>query len=459
MLGIILLLIALLLYPTSLKRWSLFLFIIFAMQGLRFIPEDVIGTKYLDLAFVYMAVINVYSLAYERDATHYLPYERFFVWGLLIFLLCSAAFSIIHYDFSFYQVLQGGRHLFIFAAYFFLRKVPREDVEWLIKAFFYLTVVHATLYIVQCLTHLPVLLVSTRQVLNYNTGEMRYYNYSPLMTFYLLLSLLQPAKIGSRKARWAILLLTVAIILTQGRTYLVTNAIICLIGLLLRGHVTRIMQWTIIGGIAVIPFIDAISARFTESNTESDITQILRGDFKNNARTGRLQGGTLTYRFAWVTERYLYLKKQPLGEKMFGLGMISDSQTDVVNRKYQFVIGLSDKEHGVYQLYTPDIAWGNFITRFGGMGTALIILLWISLGGYMYKLRHLHPYMLCGALYVIFLFIGSIADSHISDLGNLVFPLLLCTLALAICLDTDDDEEEPDPESLTTQEAYESHTY
>lgn len=458
MLGIIILIIAILLYPSQ-KRWSILLFVIFSMQGLRLIPDEVMGIKFLDMAFVYMIAINVYSLIYEREVPYYLPYEQFFVWALLGFLTCSAAFSFLYYDFSLMQILQGGRHLFLFAAYFFLRKVNREDIEWVIKALFYITLIHAGLYIIQCITKLPVLLVSAKSAMNTHTGEFRYYNYPILMTFYILLALLHPEQLGNKLAKFSILIMAVAIVLTQGRTYIVANAMICLVGILIRGKLTRVAQWAVIGGIAVLPFMDAALTRFTEDKTKNDIAQILSGDFMTVAQTGQLQQGNLTYRFAWVTERYLYLKDRPIGEKIFGLGMISDSQIDVVNRKYRFVVGLSDKEHGVYQLSTPDIAWGNFLTKFGAVGTILVLAIWITLCIYFFQFRFLHPILQCEFLYLLYLFVTSISESHISDLGNLAFPLLICAYGLWLYLENDYYGEDEDEDYHELIEAHESNPY
>lgn len=40
---------------------------------------------------------------------------------------------------------------------FFLRDVPKDDIIWLFKALYYITLIHALLYIIQCSTGLPVL--------------------------------------------------------------------------------------------------------------------------------------------------------------------------------------------------------------------------------------------------------------------------------------------------------------
>lgn len=443
MLGILLLLISLLLYKIA-KKWSILLFLFFALQGFYILPGDIWGVKLADLAFIYMIVINIYSAIFEKGDIQYFLYEKMLVNALLIFLLCSVVFSLIHYNFTVFQVFQGGRQLFLFSSYFFLRKVSREDIEWIIKSLFYITLVHAGLYIIQCITNLPILLVTAKEAMNESTGEFRYYNYPMFMTFYLLLALLYPEQIGSRLAKVTIVVMVIATLLTMGRTYIVTNVLVCLIGLLMRGKLSRMVQWGVIAGIAALPLMNVALSRFTEEKTGEDIAQILSGDFTNYAKTGKGGEGNLTYRMAWVYERFLYLKEQPVPEQLFGLGMISDSQFDVVNNKYHFIIGLTNKDGGITQLYTADIAWGNFLTRFGALGTVILLLLWICLFGYLFKLRHLHPVFLCESMFLVQLLFNSFAESHISEPGNLVFPILLCTYGLAIYLTLDDEENEED---------------
>lgn len=421
------------------------------MQGLRLLPDELLGSKFLDLAFLYMIFIGAYSAIYERETAFYLPYNRGAVWMLLLFLSASAVFSLLYYNFSALQILQGGRHLFLFASYFFLRKVKQDDIEWVIKVLFYITVVHAGLYILQCITHLPILGVTEKEALNIATGTFRYYNYPQLMPFYLFVGLLYPFVLSKRLLRTSIVLFIVAILLTQGRTYIVMNALICCVGFLMRGKLTRLVQWALIGGIIALPFLDSVANRFTEDDTESDVTMILSGRFLDYAESGKGDRGNLTFRFAWVAERFAYLQDRPIGEKIFGLGMISDSQRDVVNNKYHFIIGLKDEKKETIQLTTGDIAWGNFITQFGEGGTIILLLLWCSLFGYLLKLRHMNPYLMCGTLFLMFQFLNSIADSHLSNTGNMAFPMLLCTYGLAIYLN-DDVEECNDYEKLEDHE-------
>lgn len=442
MIGYLLLLIAIALFFTSKRKWSILLFLIFAMQGLRLLPDELLGSKSQDMAFVYMIIIGTYSAIYEQEDSFYLPYNRNAVWMLILFLFASAAFSLYHYKFSAFQVLQGGRHLFLFASYFFLRKTKPNDIEWILKALFYITALHAGLYIFQCITHLPVLGVPEEEALNKATKIYRYYNYPQLMPFYLLVGMLYPRALNSHVVGTSLFLFIVAILLTQGRTFIVMNALICCLGFLMRGKLTNLVQWALIGSIIALPFVGSVANRFTEDKTESDINTIISGRFLDYAASGKGDRGNLTFRFAWVAERFLYLKDRPNGEKIFGLGMISDSQRDVVNNKYHFIIGLNNEQKETIQLSTGDIAWGNFLTQFGIGGTIILLLLWCSLFGYLLKLRHLNPYLMCGTLYLLFQFLNSIADSHLSDTGNMVFPMLLCTYGLAIYLNYDEGENE-----------------
>lgn len=447
MIGYLLLFIALTLYYTSHRKWSILLFVIFAMEGLRLLPNELLGSKFLDLAFLYMIIIGTYSAIYERDVNFYLPHLRSTVWMLIIFLISSAVFSLIYYKFTPFQIFQGGRHLFLFASYFFLRKVKKEDIEWIFKALLYITVVHAGLYIVQCLTHLPVLGVSATEAFNERAGIFRYYNYPQLMPFFLLLGLLFPQLLSKRTLQISILLFIISIFLTQGRTYIIMNIFVCLIGLMMRGKLTRLAQWAIIGGIVALPLVDSVISRFNEEETSSDISEILSGNFINYANSGVSDQGNLTFRFAWLAERIIYLKGRPIGEKFYGLGMISDSQ-NIVNNKYQFIIGLKNSNKEVTQLYTGDIAWGNFVTQFGGGGTILILLLWCALFGYLFKLRHIHPLLMCGTLFLLFQFLNSIADSHMSNTGNMAFSFLLCTFGLFAYMDNYEIDEAENEENI-----------
>ena len=443
MLGAFLLILALILYPTRNKKWSILLFILFSMDFIRLIGNDVLGIKGADLAFIYMIVVGVFSYFYEREEfEEYVWISRGVFW-LSLFLLASVCFSFLYYRFTSLQILQGGRHLFLFLSYYFLRKVKSEDIEWIIDALFKITLIHAVLYSIQVLTGLDVLFYGEANI-DRVTGIARYYNYPTLLPFFLSFCLLYTKYQGRRISILAIVVLLIALFCTQGRTYILATITILLLGIALRGPASRVLYGSIVLLICLIPFLDMLSMRFSnEGETNDDITAILDGSFKEDVIEGRQQQGTLSYRFAWVYERMLYLEDRPLGEKCFGLGMISDSQIDLVYSRYHFITGLLNEKTGEpTQLCTGDIAWGNILVTFGYLGGALFVFLWIYLSKVLFRKRHSHPIILCGFIFLCSFWICSIADSSLSQPGFLSFPFLLVTYAVQSDTTEEEDIEE-----------------
>ena len=120
------------------------------------------------------------------------------------------------------------------------------------------------------------------------------------------------------------------------------------------------------------------------------------------------EGGTLTYRIAWVYERFDYLIHRPIGEQIFGLGLISDSQP-IVNKKYNFMIGLRDESTGeTYQLYTPDISYGNLLSRHGFVGSIIYLCMLVNFAIFLYKDRKANAFTIVCSAMIIMLFVGSI---------------------------------------------------
>lgn len=443
MLGLFLLVIALILYPTKNKRWSILLFVLFSMDFMRFIGNDILGIKSADLAFIYMITVSVFSYFYERDEFEEYVWLNRGVFWLFLFLLASVCYSYIHYRFTSFQILQGGRQLFLFLSYYFLRKTKQEDIEWLIDALFKITLIHAILYCVQVLTGLNVLFYGEASI-DKVTGMGRYYNYPTLLPFYLSFCMLYTKYQGRRISAFATVILLIALFCTQGRTYILTTIGVILFGIALRGPASRILYGSIILALCTLPFFDILSARLTnEGKTEDDLAAVLNGDFKADVAAGRTQEGTLSYRIAWVYERALYLHNRPFGEKCFGLGMISDSQTDLVYSRYHFFTGLRNKETGEpTQLCTGDIAWGNILVTLGYLGGVLFVSLWIYITKTLYRKRRYHPVILCGFVFLCSFWVCSIADSSLSQPGFLTFPFLLITYAIQSDVTEEEDVEE-----------------
>ncbi len=433
MIGIILLILSIVLYLFGRKRWSLLLFVSFATRGLGFLTDEVIGIKNNDLAVVYTLVICLYSVIYERKER--VKEDRLLsllIKALFIFLICSVAFSWVHYQFTPYQILQGGRQHFIILSYFFLRKIERKDVIWLLRMLFYITLLHSVLYIIQVLTGAEVLPYKYAGEVKEDqyTGVLRYYNSPHLLAFFLYMTMLYPLRnyVLNNMAAAAFL---AALLCTQGRTAISIVLICLLLGYLVRGRLSGSVRIAIIICLVLLPFTELIISRYEESSTKDDIQAVLNGDFIDKVNYGEPIEGTLMFRFAWVYERALYLSERPFSEKIFGLGMISDSQKDVVNSMYHFTVGLIDEETELpVQLGTGDIAYGNMLTQLGYCGGFLLLFIWIRLAILFFKRRKVDSLLLCMSLFVISRILGSVSGSHISNAAYLAIPFLMLPIML-----------------------------
>lgn len=434
MIGILLLIISIYQYIYGKKRWSLLLFFMFMTNGFRVFTNEILGVKNADLAFIYVIIIGVYSFFKER---HILKYEdrtiNVCVKCLFVFLLCSVLFSFFYYEFTPFQILQGGRQLFLFVSYYFLRKTHRDDLYWVINVLYYVTLIHAGLYIVEVLTRLPVLPYGEALV-DPLTGVARYYNSPVFLNFFLFLLCIFPDFIRSRNKKVAVLLLLAALFCTQGRSNITLTLGFLLVGLLLKGQTAKVIKTGLTVCICLLPFSNMLLSRFGNEKgaNKGEMEILLTGDFINYARAGIFPEGTMAYRFAWVAERVIYLNNRPLVENIFGLGMISDSQ-EVVLRKYNFNLGLTDPETGEpSQLGTPDIAYGNLITKFGYVGGTIVLWLWLYIAVFLYKNRKFHPFIFVYSLVTIQMVFGAFSGNTIADTGNLILPFTIISLTYSL---------------------------
>lgn len=187
----------------------------------------------------------------------------------------------------------------------------------------------------------------------------------------------------------------------------------------------KIVKYGLLGLIAITPFMPILMERFEsdDKSTGGDLQAIISGDFMNV--NGQF-AGTMTYRFALVYERMAYLADRSIGEQIFGMGLLSDQQKELVRKMYHFNIGLKNRETGeVVQLSTPDIAYGNLICRLGFVGMAIYLVIWGIMLVQAYKNRKINMIVFCLFLYLFNYIFGSFSGATISYTENIVLPMML----------------------------------
>lgn len=430
--AIIVLLIALFLHFSGKRRYSLLLFVFMALRFMNIVPQRVMVISGVDLAIVYMIVVtlsqHIKNIAFAGDKKITLYIKR-----LSVFLAISFIVGMFYYGLTPFQSFMGSRQLWLFPAYFFLRSVPKDDIVWLFKALYYITFVHAVLYIIQCSTGLPVLGELAPEY-DKITQTLRYNNHPIYMTLFLYLSLLFPKYIGKKLSMFGVLVFTIAAFITMTRTIIVFVVIFSTLGIYLSGKKSTILKFVIVGAIILIPLSDALSSRFgEEAGTEGDITAILHGRFIDYANSGVAPDGvgTLTYRIAWVYERAGYMLTNGIVEMIFGLGFLPPSEPAVATRLYDFKVGAVDENLGIISpTQTPDIGYGNVIAQYGFVGAFLFLMIWIRLVKIHRMNLKKNPIIFCMYLYLLTILGLSIAGQGISLQGMLILPYLTSNLAL-----------------------------
>lgn len=414
MLGLLLLLIAIILYFQPKYRYiSYFLYLSFMMGyngGFGLWTDSVLQIQNKDIAIVYTFTINIYLIASGKFHLPHLPWVQYYKL-LVLFIIACVLFSLIYYDFSPYQVLQGGRSYLLLASLPILTQIKLAELYKLLRLLILVTVVTSGLYILQIVFGRPIMPYVGEGNIDQTTGLIRLYNSPANLRFYLTLSFIAPKYFNGKIIAYRILFFT-ALICTLGRTGIFTGIMMVLLSLAMIGKFSNVSKYAILIGIMLIPFWGTLSNRFEKGNTQNDLQQILRGDFGKNYESS---DATMTYRFAWIYERGNYMIHRPLFEQIFGLGFISESQKRI-HQLYHFNIGLYNEETGhINQLSTPDIAYGNLLVNLGFAGLIIYIIFFVHLIVFFFKNRKIHPiYTVCSAATIIML-ISSFSGSAFSQ--------------------------------------------
>ena len=207
------------------------------------------------------------------------------------------------------------------------------------------------------------------------------------------------------------------------------TAVVLLVGLIIQGRIKSILTAAVALLVLTAPFAQILSARFAgrfEDSTSSEIKNIFNGSIQETVYVGNSKDvGTLTYRLAWIYERASYLSDRPISENIFGLGLISDSQTLKVQSLYNFELGLIDEEENMAQLTTPDISYGNLLSKYGYVGGILYLMIWIQLLLIFAKYRKEDDMAFVGMLLIINSLLLGFSGTSISDQGYFITPFMI----------------------------------
>lgn len=432
MIGIALLLVALYLYFQPKYRYiSYFLYFSFMAGsggGFNLWTDSVVGFKLSDCALIYTVIVISHFITTGRSLLPGLRQLKFYKYFLCFFAL-SFLFSLVHYGLSFYEVLQGGRKFILLLSLVILIRVKPYEFQKIMRMMMWICFITSILYIGQVILKRPLMPYCYDWSADRATGIMRFYNMPVNLALFLTLSFAYPQLFrGTKVPLWAFrVVFFVAQICTLGRTGIAVALLTVLLALAIQGSVKRVVKVVLVLGILITPFIGTLSQRFEGGNTDEDLGSVLSGKFGNDYDPQASGDATMLYRFAWCYERADYLVKRPFLEQVFGLGLTTES-SEWQFKRYNFRIGLPDKNFRVAQLGTPDISYGNMITFLGFGGMFLYMCMIVGFARILWKHRKNHPCMPAFVALILMSFVGGFSGSDLSE------PRTLTTYFLAMAL-------------------------
>ena len=429
MIGALLLFLSLIWINNPQKKYlSIFFYLSFMLGyngGFGLWNDDITGIKTGDCAVIYTIIGNLNLLAksqWKLPKFKFIPYYILF----LLFFLCDIVFSIVHYELSVFQVIQGSRSYFLFLSLPILVSCEINVLTKVFRLLFYVCFATSVLYILQILVfRTPLMPYSYAWEYDSTTGLPRLYNVPENLILFLTLTFTYPEYLkGKINVNACLFIFITALLCTLGRSGVFANLAILFLTLLFTGKVKKIAKTMLLLIIMALPLSDLMLNRFNEGKTSEDMQVVMSGDFTD----GYSDGQTFAYRMAWCYERIVYLIDRPIGEQFFGLGLCSESQP-WVRKHYDFAVAIPNENTGERtQLGTGDIAYGNMITRLGFLGTAIYILFVISLTSFFWKVRKQNIMYAFFCSNLICLFAASFTGSMLSEPKTFVMMFMFLSL-------------------------------
>lgn len=385
MLFIPLLLLAIALYMCGQRTYSLLIFFFFAFYGFQIVPEKLFETglgfsKSTDFALVYIFILFVYGCFAYHD---FIPLNKltYLIAIYLVAILIIIGVNKFVYGIGWGDILKTSRNYFFVLAYYPLRRISEEEVNQLLKILLYIVLFQSFLFIIQAFTGKSLMVGGEDKT----GGDLihRFYN-SPKMLYFFIFYTLFVQPLGKKYSLIAGIILVITSFLPMHRSLTIMVILTLSFGYVLNiGNLKRFIRYLPYVLLLVVP-LGIILFIQVGSRTMTDLQMVKEGNFTEIEDSEELESfemdseSTFTFRITLFMERYLYAQSNKMNE-IFGLGLMTE-QSPYTNNNFNFVIGLvDDKTGGVVQLESGDIAWSNFVVRYGYVGTFAYLIFYLGL--------------------------------------------------------------------------------
>lgn len=442
---ILILIYAIYLHDKGEKAKSGFIFFIFLTDGFLLLHPEWIEnspiSKYSDFALLFLGYIWIQRLWSKRDISH-LSRAPIFKWFLILIAYLTFEFIltiVLQKEMLGFAVKTYRRYLFFLSYVIFIEMSPSQIKRLLVNvslATFFTSII----YVTQPIHNLPILsdFVGLETMRIQDNGMARFRNIPKLLYFLLIYATI---KIDASKLKSLLVLgvMGLSLILTQHRGVMIGYVITIFLYILMNRKLGKLVQYTLIGLIALLLVGDLVFARFENKgqiSTSDDIQTVLHTDYAMAAANGYDdQGGTLAFRVLLFVERFDYFRNNPQ-YMLTGVGMRHEDSPKTY-KEFDFILGSRkiDKETGVWipqQIDSGDLVWFTPFVKFGFVGLVLYIYITIVMLQFFYHHRKNGLIPKTAFYYYVLLIVISMKNDMLFALIQISFLLMLVVLILKI---------------------------
>lgn len=437
------LIIAIVLYIIGKRVLSVLIFFFFLFEGYQVVPDILFNTyigisKSADFAFIYIFTLFVYGI-FKYD--NFIPINRAtkLIAFYLSFIVISVFVSLFYYHISIFEVIRTIRPYFLVLSYFVLRRLDEKDVGEILKFLLIIVIIQCLLFSIQSFTGMPVLAGA-------NSGDTigiitRFYN-SPIMLSYIVFYAIFKNPFDGW-IMWIVnTILVITIFLPMHRSLIMTFILVLFLGFCLNNNgIKRLIKYVPLLILFLLPVSFIALKTIGIEKTVNDISTVMNGDFLDLDEDFVLDGdSTLMFRMLHLFERLVDVTDTKVGI-FFGAGFMSED-SEYTSKRFDYQIGLTNEETGkTVQIESSDIAWSNFIIRYGVIGTLVYLILYFGLCIFFYRNKKNKNALAC-FLYMLLAFMLSLTSAQIYYMSVLVVPLLMFDKSHDSDLFINDDEME-----------------
>ena len=405
--------------------WLLICMTFFFTNGYMLIETESFGIKPNDYLLLILVAISINE--YFKDNQYFKVKGEICgrtVWLIFVLLLFEAVRTLVFgiEEFGFMvKVLRINCLLFL---YFYLRKVPIEELERYVKLNLIFCSFQGILFYLQVIGFNGILIGRVEEAQT-STDVSRYCNY-PYFAQYYLVYFIVNSNITLIKRSLGSLFFGGMLILGMSRGLIMSTALAFTVYFLVQRRMKNVVFIAVgyfVYSLAVAPMLEAREQHDSGSSSiVQDIASVATATDMSNIEIE----GTFAFRIAMLMERWFYIKEDPV-DALVGVGIIHEESP---HNNFDFSIGTVNPAYWANhcQIESGDITWVPILLRYGLVGAGVYLFLLLAWCYLSYNLLNTNnEFVLTAALLSFSVTVGSLTNM-VFDAYHTLFLTIFCII-------------------------------